>query len=206
MKGMEMTQELTELKELCEITYGVSDSNNHISNFSFVVLEKVLSEKKDLMQQYGITDCELYVLLLLVGFHADAIQIVSENAKNFTEKCRFYLNSLLSKTPQTKSEELYRQEELYRIDLKRMKYYQENGIPYTHPCYLTTSTDDYDNKDCKFIITPLKNGKTKGHDVFVIYNHGEQCPYPENQVEFELGAKFMIDKIEGTTIYMQEIE
>ena len=58
----------------------------------------------------------------------------------------------------------------------------------------------------KFIIFPLKNGKTKAHDIYLIYNHGEDYGSPEFQVEFELGTKFMIDKIDGTTIYMHELQ
>lgn len=201
-----MDIELQELKKLCETVYGESKAPSHITNFSFDVLQKVLLDKKDTVAKYGITDCELYVLLLLEGFHPDAIQHPSLKTKEFTYKCRFYLNSLLAKTPQTKSDVLFRQEESYRVDFERMKSCMNKGLHYTHPCYMTTSTDDYDNKDCKFIITPLKNGKTKAHDIYLIYNHGDQCPYPENQVEFELGTKFMIDKIEGTNIFMHETE
>ena len=201
-----MSEELRKLRELCINVYGESNDHKHITNFSFKVLENVLPKKESIMKTYGITDCEMYVLLLLIGFHADAIQCISLKTKVFTEKCRFYLNSLLVKTPQTKSEVLYRQEESYRIDFQKMEDCLNKGIPYIHPCYMTTSTDDYDNKDCKFVITPLKNGKTKAHDIYLICNHGEQCLYPENQVEFELGTKFMIDKIEGKTIFMYEVE
>ena len=201
-----MDKELQELKKLCQKVYGKSNDFGHITNFSFKVLENALSKKVDIMERYRITECELYVLLLLEGFHPNVIQRSSSETKEFTDKCRFYLDSLLAKTPQTKSDVLYRQEESYRIDFDRMKHCMNKGIPYVHPCYMTTSTDDYDNKDCKFVIVPLKNGKTKAHDIYLISNHGAQCPYPENQVEFELGTKFMINKIEETTIFMHEIE
>lgn len=199
-------EELEELKKLCKMVCGESSDHRHISNFSFSVLEKVFIEKQDVVKKYGVTKCELYVLLLLEGFHADIIQNISSETKEFSDKCRFYLNRLLMKTPPTKSDVLYRQEESCRVDFKMMKDCMNTGVPYVHPCYMTTSTDDFDNKDCKFIITPLKNGKTKAHDIYLIYNHGEQCPYPENQVEFELDTKFMIDKIENSTVFMHEIE
>ena len=201
-----MSGEFRELRELCKKAYGESTAPKHITNFSFKVLENVLPKKESIMRTYGITDCEMYVLLLLEGFHTEAIQQFSIKTNEFTEKCRCYLNSLLSKTPQTKSDVLYRQEDLFRIDMEKMEDCLKKGIPYIHSCYMTASTDDYDNKDCKFIVTPLKNGNTKAHDIYLIYNQGEDYGSPENQVEFELGTKFLIDKIEGTTIFMHEIE
>ena len=33
------------------------------------------------------------------------------------------------------------------------------------------------------------------HEIYKIYNHGEDCPYPEYQVEFERGTKFEITDI-----------
>ena len=104
-----MSKELQDLEQLCKKVYGESKDHKHITNFSFEVLKKVLLGKKDIMKKYEVTDCEIYVLLLLVGFYSDAIQRISIKTKEFTEKCRLYLNRLLMKTPQTASKVLYRQ-------------------------------------------------------------------------------------------------
>ena len=70
------------------------------------------------------------------------------------------------------------------------------GDIFTITGFFTTSKDDFDNAhSIKWIIEPLPEGQTKAHEIYKIYNHGEDCPYPEYQVEFERGAKFEITDI-----------
>ena len=49
----------------------------------------------------------------------------------------------------------------------------------------------------KWIITPLSSEATKAHEIYRLYNHGSNCPYPEYQIEFERGATFVITAIEN---------
>ena len=76
--------------------------------------------------------------------------------------------------------------------------------------FLTTSKDDFNNTyNIKWIITPLSNGLTKAHDIYNVYNHGYNCPYPEWQVEFERNTKFIVNKVvpkeNKTEVYISEI-
>ena len=56
--------------------------------------------------------------------------------------------------------------------------------------------DDFDNAtQIKWVIKPLPQNKTKAHEIYRIYNHGDTCPFPEWQVEFERGTRFRITDI-----------
>lgn len=60
------------------------------------------------------------------------------------------------------------------------------------------------------MITPLSNGLTKVHDIYVVYNKGYNLPYPEWQVEFERNTRFVVNQIEPkenyTKVYISELE
>ena len=76
--------------------------------------------------------------------------------------------------------------------------------------FFTTSIDDFDNAhSIKWIIEPLPEGQTKAYEIYKIYNHGEDCPYPEYQVEFERGTKFEITDIkkgkEYNVVHIKEL-
>ena len=47
------------------------------------------------------------------------------------------------------------------------------------------------------------------YEIYKIYNHGEDCPYPEYQVEFERGTKFEITDIkkgkEYNVVHIKEL-
>ena len=54
------------------------------------------------------------------------------------------------------------------------------GDIFTVKGYFTTSKDDFDNANqTKWIVEPLQQDKTKAHEIYRIYNHGDTCPYPE---------------------------
>lgn len=196
--------ELEELFSLCKNNYGTNNTNGHISNWSIGGIKNILQCEQTLsaMQLYGVSDYELYSLFILIGNKPYYLQwsCIDQNQENaFTTKCKAYLDSLLQKTPKTKEKVLYRQDNYTCIS--QLKDLLEHNKPYVHPCYMTCSTDDFDHGHIKFIITPLGNGKTKAHEIYVIYNHGD-----ERQVEFELGTKFRIDRIVDSSVYMHEIE
>lgn len=64
-------------------------------------------------------------------------------------------------------------------------------FPYNLTC---TNYDWHQEKDKDvYVITPLSNGKTKAHNLFEIYEHGD-----EKQVDFLRNTSFKVTKVEAT--------
>lgn len=114
------------------------------------------------------------------------------------------LENALLNIPRTFHKTLYRQEKYYYKVPKIGEILKFKG-------FFTTSKDDYDNTyNIKWVITPLSNGLTKAHDIYVVYNKGYNLPYPEWQVEFERNTRFVVNQIEPkenyTKVYISELE
>ena len=113
------------------------------------------------------------------------------------------LDSALQKVPANTHSVLYANDGYIRCDNKIDDIFTVTG-------YLTTSTDDFDNAtQTKWIIKPLPQDKTRAHEIYRIYNHGDTCPYPEWQVEFERGTSFIITDIKKGNghdiVYIEEL-
>lgn len=209
---MEQEKEYNDFIALGRKYYPKQD-NREITNFNSEVLANVYPKKKDILDSYGVTKCELFALIMLGGFFSECIQcplVLGLKTNSFIERCISYLDSLLSKTPKTSSIVLYRQDHFNSVEY--YKELQNKGKYYICSSFLTASTDDYDNsRSVKLVIAPKLDGKTKAHDVYRIMNHGEVIngAKPENQVNFERNAEFEITGIDENknipVVYLNEI-
>lgn len=209
---MEQEKEYNEFIALGRKCYPKQD-NRGITNFNSEVLANVYPKKKDILDSYGVTKCELFTLIMLEGFFSgDVLRplVFGLKTNSFIERCISYFDSLLSKTPKTSSVVLYRQDHFNSVE-----YYKDLKNKHKHyicASFLTASTDDYDNsRSVKLVISPKLDGKTKAHDVYRIMNHGEDIKeaIPENQVNFERNAEFEITGIDEKqnipVVYLNEI-
>ena len=96
------------------------------------------------------------------------------------------LNSVVLKAPQSKNSPLRR----YCVSEDRTDF--REGDIFTVAHCLTCTEDEWKQEDRKnvYIIEPLKDGSTKAHNLYAIYNHGN-----EKQVNFTRGTSFKIIKV-----------
>lgn len=209
---METDKEYNEFIALGRKCYPKQD-NRGITNFNSEVLANVYPKKKNILDSYGVTKCELFALIMLEGFFSGDVQrplVFGLKTNSFIERCISYFDSFLSKTPKTSSIVLYRQDHFNSVE-----YYKDlrnKGKTYICSSFLTASTDDYANsRSVKLVINPKLEGKTKAHDVYRIMNHGEDIKeaISENQVNFERNAEFEIMGIDENqdipVVYLNEI-
>ena len=153
-------------------------------------------------ENFKLTEAERVILRMFYGdvscffrddyYHPSVPEIAEELFK--------VLNSVVLKAPQSKSSPLYRS--CVRED--RIDFKQEDI--FTVPHNLTCTDKSWKRADTKnvYIIEPLKDGKTKAHNVYEIYNRTG-----EYQVNFTRGTSFKITKVikkDGLKlIYMKEL-
>lgn len=182
------------VEELIQLAINNLGENSH----DFQLLIKHIQAMSNLLEngvihnEYELNEVEVLTLVLLEGFGFEMIQKPAFNhdlLNEFNKILIEYLDSALKKIPITSHKILYRQDE-YQNKLPKV------GDDILFTGFLTTSKDDFDNaNNVKWIITPLSNKTTKAHDIYKVYNHGYNVPYPEYQVEFERGTKFNVTKV-----------
>lgn len=174
------------------------------------LMDKPFSEHSNLKaigneELYGLTDAERVVLLLFYGKYSAQFRddYYYRGTPELAQDLMKVLDSLISKAPQNKDKVLYRFcHHMDRVDMKI-------GDVVTFLYNLTCTNFDWHQDDRKnvYVITPLSEGKTKAHNLFEIYEHGD-----EKQVDFLRGTSFLVTKIEQTEkskfkkIYLKEIE
>ena len=152
-------------------------------------------------KDYDLSDAEILIFQVFIGrlsgvFRGD---IYGSEIPEFVKEMRKVLESVIAKSPKFKGEVLYR---LCKNDPIQFV----EGEIYEPPHSLTTTKDNWRKDTNTYIITPLSADKTKAHCLYEIYNHGD-----ENQVNFETGAKFRINKVsqeeqDNIWVFMTEIE
>ena len=154
---------------------------------------------------YGLTDAERVILLLFYGKYSVQFRddYYYRETPELARELMTVLDSLVSKAPQNKDKLLYRFcHHMDRVDMNI-------GDIVTFAYNLTCTNFDWHQDSFKnvYIITPLSGGKTKAHNLFEIYEHGD-----EKQVDFLRGTSFLVTKIEQTEetgfkkIYLKELE
>lgn len=156
---------------------------------------------------YGLTLVERVLLCMYYGQYSgkfrDDYYYDKENMPEVIKKMFEGLNNLVEKAPLNNDATLYRF--CHDYDPKNMKV----GEIITFPYNLTCTNFDWKQEDRKdvYVIAPLGNGKTKAHNLYEIYEHGD-----EKQVDFLRGTSFKvtnIEKIKGTKYkkyYLTELE
>lgn len=152
-------------------------------------------------KDYGLSDTEILIFQVFIGrwsgfFRGD---IYGPEIPELVKEMRKVLESVIAKSPKFEGEVLYR-------FCKKDPIQFEKGEIYEPPHSLTMTKDNWGKDTNTYIITTLSTHKTKAHCLYEIYNHGN-----ENQVNFETGAKFRIDKVSqgeqgNRCVFMTEIE
>jgi hypothetical protein len=154
-------------------------------------------------EKYELTEAERVILRMFYGdmscyfrddyYHGTIPEVARELFK--------VLNSLVLKAPQSESSTLRR----YCVPQDKTDF--SKGDIFTIAHCLTCTKDNWGQEDRKnvYIIEPLKDGKTKAHNLYEIYNHGD-----EKQVNFTRGTSFKITKVitqknDLKLIYMKEL-
>ncbi len=155
----------------------------------------------------NLTRVEILSIIILEGFGSSQLiqtPLYSPHTSNALKNALIEnLDSALNKTPVNTHSVLYANDGFLRLNNKIKDRFIVQG-------FFTSSKDDFDNAtDVKWIITPLSKNRTKAHEIYRIYNHGEDCSYPEWQVEFERGTSFRITDIKKgkicNIIYIEEL-
>ena len=118
MLNMEQEKEYNDFIALGRKCYPKQD-NRGITNFNSEVLANVYPKKKDILDSYGVTKCELFALIMMEGFFSECIQrplVFGLKTNSFIERCISYFDSLLSKAPKTSSIVLYRQDHFNSVE------------------------------------------------------------------------------------------
>lgn len=191
-----------EIGEMSEV--GINDRNNFlydkvIGNYYSHIGAPIGNE-----DAFGLTDAQKVCLMMFhaknsVLFRDYYYEGVSEVVQNLFDT----LDSVVGLAPQNTYETLYR----FCVDHDRSN--MEVGEVVTFPHNLTCTNYDWEQGGYKnvYIITPLRDGTTKAHNLFEIYKHGD-----EMQVDFMRGTSFVVTRVEETEgtdfkkIYMQEIQ
>lgn len=197
------------IEELKDIAVGIYVGESPEVKDLLIHIETMnnLVAKGTVHNDFGLNDIEILALIMLEEFAYNTIQQPAFNDECINDFNEILINSLdnaLLKIPRTFHNTLYRQDKYYYKVPKAGEILKFKG-------FFTTSKDDYDNTyNIKWVITPLSNGLTKAHDIYMVYNKGYNLPYPEWQVEFERNTKFIVNKIETmenyTKVYISELE
>ena len=197
------------IEELKDIAVGIYVGESPEVKDLLIHIEAMnnLVTKGTVHNDFGLNDIEILALIMLEEFAYNTIQQPAFNDECINDFNKILINSLdnaLLKIPRTFHNTLYRQDKYYYKVPKAGEILKFKG-------FFTTSKDDYDNTyNIKWVITPLSNGLTKAHDIYMVYNKGYNLPYPEWQVEFERNTKFIVNKIETmenyTKVYISELE
>lgn len=177
-----------------------------IIKFHEEIALKYYSKTREI-KEYNLTEVELLSIIMLEGGGCTVIQEAAffPNRQNLvTSVLLDSLDNALFKIPRNKEKTLYRNDNYNNKNYVVGQQFQIMG-------YFSTSIDDYDNaKYIKWIITPLDSNRTKAHEIYRVFNHGENLPYPELQVEFERGTIFEVTAIENCdsirVIHISEIQ
>lgn len=187
-----MSKDLKELEELNELMKLVPNEKYLKRNINGLSLEghvkqvnKEYPKHKENCKDYNITISEFFVYALMIGTFSREIQeplARGDKPNKFIKECHKLFDSFLTKTPKTKHEIVCRKEQYAPLCSFEESYKSKKPIPYKH--YLTGSKDDFKH-ELQLVITPLSNGKTKAHNVYLIHNHGMETGNGEYQINFE---------------------
>ena len=182
-------------KVFLELAQGSIKDRIHVGNGTFAsykeCVESYIEKNLDIVEQFGLTKSELFVMFMMLTKNYDEIQQCASSGKGtqFDKECVLLYDSFLNKIPRSENYMFYRVDKYLSI---------ENFInksTYDCPHYLTASIKCPDFKDyhnvIKFEINRRLIGKTKAHEVFKICNANN-----EDQVNFEKNTKFEIDFVD----------
>lgn len=180
---------------------GDDDRMNFLSNGVISQYSEDVKKSIGNSERYNLTDAQKLMIYLFQGRHSmlfrdDYYREVNEFIQNMMDT----LESVIVKTPLNNDTTLYRYCTTYdRVDFKE-------GEVVTFPYSLTCTNKEWHKDGNVYVIKPLHDGNTRAHNLFEIYNHGQ-----ENQVNFLRNTSFrvmQVKNVEGTEycrFYLNEI-
>lgn len=154
-------------------------------------VESYKSNHSEIIDQYGITESELFVMFMMLTKNFDEIQQCASSGKGsqFAKECVRLFDSFLSKVPRSKSDMFYRVDQYQRIE----NFINTSIYDCNHYLTVSTKSSVLENYQCgvKFFIHRRLIGKTKAHDVFVVNNVNN-----EFQVNFERNTRFEVNSLD----------
>lgn len=142
-------------------------------------------------EKFGLTKAEQVLLNMYYAQHSAKFRDDYYHGKipEVVKQMFIGINNVVAKAPLNKDKVLYRF--CCNEDPKEMKVGDVVNFPYN----LTCTNFDWNQAKYKnvYVITPLPNGKTRAHNLYEIYEHGD-----EKQVDFLRDTSFMVTKVEET--------
>lgn len=191
-----------EIEEMSEI--GINDQLNYLKDRIFSRTRDTIHEPLGRECDLGLTDAQRVLLRLLYCQHSYIFRddYYYEGITDFVSNLFDSLDDLVRKAPVNTDPILYRY--CVEYDMSEMVV----GDVITIPHNLTCTNCEWGQEQTKnvYVITPLSPQETKAHNLFEIYNHGD-----ENQVDFLRGSRFIVERIEDTEgtaykkFYLREI-
>lgn len=177
------------IHELSE--YGLNDPLNFLFERKLSETLKRIEKPLGKELEYGLTDIQRVFLNMFYNndsclFRDDYYEHIPDVIQNMFDT----FDDVISKAPINKDNILY------RFCNDNDKSNMNAGDIITIPHNLTCTNYDWRQERYNniYVITPLKDGKTRAHNLFEIYEHGD-----EKQVDFLRHTKFKVTKIEKTT-------
>ena len=164
-------------------------------------VESYKSNHSEIIDQYDLTESELFVMFMMLTKNFDEIQQCASSGKGtpFDRECVLLFDSFLSKIPRSANCMFYRVDKYQRIEnfIKKSTYNCSN--------YLTASTMpsvfEGFHKGVKFFINRRLIGKSRAHEIFKIFNANN-----EFQVNFERNTSFDIKNVDKKNLIVELLE
>lgn len=171
--------------------FGMNDCLDYLSDRLISKTSATMKGPLENEIKFGLSDAQRVLLHLFYGRDSRIFRddYYHDGITDFVRNLFDTFDDVVRKAPVNSDPILYRFCNDYdRCDMKA-------GEIIEFPHNLTCTNYDWEQEDFKnvYIITPLKNGNTRAHNLYEICKHGN-----ENQVDFLRHTKFKVTKIENT--------
>ena len=192
----------TSIGEMSE--QGIDDRLNYLSDRIISNCNKIIKEPSEKELEFKLSDVQRVLLRLFFGKYSYIFRddYYYEGITDFIQNLFDTLDDMVNKAPINTDPILYRFCNDY--DKCDMKVGDIINIPHNLTC---TNYDWHKERyNNVYIISPLKNGKTRARNLFEICKHGD-----EMQIDFLRNTRFQVEKIEQAQeteykkIYLKEL-
>ena len=192
----------TSIGEMSE--QGINDRLNYLSDRIISKYNKIIKEPSEKELEFGLSDAQRILLRLFLGKYSYIFRddYYYEGVTDFIQNLFDTLDDMVNKAPINADPILYRFCNDY--DKCDMKVGDIINIPHNLTCTnYNWHQEKYNNV---YIISPLRNGKTRARNLFEMRNHGD-----EMQIDFLRNTRCQVEKIEQTPktdhkkIYLKEL-
>lgn len=192
----------TSIGEMSEI--GTDDRLNYLSDRIISECKRIIKEPSEKELEFELTDAQRVLLILFFGKYSYIFRddFYYAGITDFIQNLFDTLDDMINKAPVSSDTILYR----FCNDHDRSDMKVGDIINITHNLTCTNYDWQKEKYNNIYIISPLRNGRTRARNLFEIYRHGD-----EMQVNFLRNTKFQVEKIEQTggteykKIYLKEL-